>query len=96
MADLISGLQLIVGLALFLASGYFISLVFFRKDEADLIERALYSLTFSISIPGLVIFFLNFIFRMPINALTTYVVFILLIVASYAYGQKNAGARRKG
>ncbi|MFH0971407.1 MAG: hypothetical protein V1835_02460 [Candidatus Micrarchaeota archaeon] len=83
--DAIGAIQAVVGIALFLAAGYSCSLVFFKKNEADLIERIVYSLTFSVTIPPLAIFFLNFLLRLPINALTVYFVYLAVSGAGYAY-----------
>ncbi|MEK6843495.1 MAG: hypothetical protein AABY04_03320 [Candidatus Micrarchaeota archaeon] len=85
MVDLISVLQGIGGVILFFASGYFISFVFFKKDEVDELERIVYSLTFSITIPPLVIFFLNFLLRMPVNTISVYIIYLIIGAASYAY-----------
>lgn len=93
MVDLVAAVQALVGLALFFAAGYFISLIFFKRNEVDAIERAVYSLTFSITIPALVIFFLNFLFRIPINTLFVYAVYLALIGASYAYNLKYGAER---
>ncbi|MEK6954419.1 MAG: hypothetical protein AABX01_05395 [Candidatus Micrarchaeota archaeon] len=88
MVDFVGAIQAIVGLALFFAAGYFLSFVFFRKNEADAIERAVYSLTFSLTIPPLIIFFLNFLLRIPINTIMVFVVYLLVLGGSYFYHMK--------
>ncbi|HLC48472.1 MAG TPA: hypothetical protein VJI13_05340 [Candidatus Norongarragalinales archaeon] len=95
MVDIISGIQMIVGLALFFASGYLLSLIFFRKNEADAIERAVYSVTFSLTIPPLILFFINFLLRIPINTITVFVVYLLVCGASYFYHMQYGEGKHK-
>jgi uncharacterized membrane protein len=97
MVDLVSGLQAIVGIALFLAAGYFISFFFFRKGEADYIERIAYSLAFSLTIPPMIIFILNFLLKVPLNIVTVYLVNTILIVSGYFYSIKyGSNKQHKG
>ncbi|MFH1442990.1 MAG: hypothetical protein ABIG96_03060 [Candidatus Micrarchaeota archaeon] len=85
MADLISIVQGIVGIALFLASGYFLSFLFFRKAEIDDIERGAYSLVFALIIPSSALFFLNFLLKLPVNSLTVFAVYALAAAGSFFY-----------
>lgn len=96
MVDIVGAAQALVGLALFFASGYLLSLIFFRKNEADIAERAVYSLTFSITIPPLIIFFLNFLFQIPISTLFVFAIYLLVCGGSYYYRLQYGEGKHKG
>ena len=54
MVDFVVIAQGIVGGLLFFLSGYLVSLAFFKEGDVDAVERAVYSITFSILVPSLV------------------------------------------
>ncbi|MFH1750258.1 MAG: hypothetical protein ABH863_01115 [Candidatus Micrarchaeota archaeon] len=95
MVDFLGAIQVVVGLALFFASGYLLTLTLFRKNELDLIERIVYSITFSLTIPPLIIFFLNFLFRIPINTLVVFVIYLLVCGGSYFFHMMYGEGRQK-
>ncbi len=97
MVDFIQIIQALVGVVLFFAAGYFLSLVFFRKDEADQTERIVYSVVFALTLPPLTIFFLNFLLGIPINTLMVMGVYLIFTGGSYFYyNNYGDGKNHKG
>jgi len=84
-------LQAIVGGALFLASGYAVSLAAFPKNELDAIERVVLSLFFSISIPAVLLLVANLLLGIQLDALAVYAVYIITIAAALFYSHKKKG-----
>ena len=80
--------QALIGAFLFLAAGYSVSMAIFKKGEVDEVERLAYGLAFSLIVPALVLFFLNFVFGIPVfTTLYVYAVYVLVIAAALAYGK---------
>jgi uncharacterized membrane protein len=88
-------LQAIFGGALFLASGYAVSLAAFPKDELDAIERVVLSLFFSISIPSVLLLVANLLLGLRLDAIAVYAVYVITIAAAlfYSHGRKKHHAQ---
>ena len=80
-------LQAVIGFALFLATGYCVSLALFKK--ADRVERAAYSLFLALTVPVAILAFLNVFLGVPFTTLTVYVVLGLLAVACFAWSKRK-------
>ena len=82
--------QGVVGGVLFFLTGYLLSLVFFKEQDIDSVERVVYSLTFSIVIPAIAVFLLNIGLGIPIfSTLGIYAVFLGLSGASLLFLQSQ-------
>ncbi|MFA6329316.1 MAG: DUF1616 domain-containing protein [Candidatus Micrarchaeia archaeon] len=89
-------LQAIVGGALFLVSGYAVSLAAFPKNELDAIERIVLSLFFSVSIPAVLLLVANLLLGIRLDAVAVYAAYIITIAAALGYmkyGKKGHGHR---
>lgn len=82
-------LQAIFGGALFLASGYAVSLAAFPKDGLDAIERIVLSLFFSISIPAALLLVSNLLLGIRLDAIAVYAVYIITTAAALFYGHRK-------
>ncbi|PIO06623.1 hypothetical protein COT29_00160 [Candidatus Micrarchaeota archaeon CG08_land_8_20_14_0_20_59_11] len=78
-------LQFVIGGALFLATGWAISLAFFR--EADVVERVVFSLACAMTVPAIILAFLNLILKIKLDAIVVYVVLIAVTAASFWYSK---------
>ena len=82
-------LQAIFGGALFIASGYAVSLAAFPKNELDAIERIVLSLFFSISIPAVILLVANLVLGIRLDAIAVYAAYIITIAAALFYSHKK-------
>ncbi|MCD6092673.1 MAG: DUF1616 domain-containing protein [Candidatus Aenigmarchaeota archaeon] len=71
--------------------GFALSWAFFpKKDEVDWIERIALSFGLSIALVPLSVFYLNFLFHVPINLVNVSVVILVLIAVGYVgYKQRT-------
>lgn len=84
-ALLVQGLRIISGsIFILFLPGLYLSMVFFHKDEIDMLERCALSFALSISIVPLLMFYVNLL-GMPIQALSVYAVTLMVIVCSVVY-----------
>lgn len=91
----VSAIQTVIGGGLFLASGYAVSLAAFGKGEMDFVERAVFSLAFSITIPSIVLLFTSMVLKIRLDAIAVYAVYLLITVAGLGYW-KYYGKHRHG
>ncbi len=90
MVEALEVVQAIVGAVVFFATGYLLSLAFFKEKEIDSVERIVYSLAFSILVPATVVFIANFVVGIRIfTTVGIYAVYLLLCAASIAYLHKK-------
>jgi len=97
--DAIQIIQAIVGLVLFFGAGYSLTLFLFRKDEIDLVERITYSIALSLTVPAIIIFAANFLLKMKIDALSVYIIYLLVTASGFIYSEyflKKKQAHAKG
>ena len=78
-------LEFIVGGALFLAAGYAISLAFFR--EADVVERVTFSLACAMTVPAIILAFLNLILGIKLDTIVVYAVLIAVTAGAFLYSK---------
>ncbi|MFA5246367.1 MAG: DUF1616 domain-containing protein [Candidatus Micrarchaeia archaeon] len=86
----IQPLQVIIGGALFVASGYAVALAAFPKDEIDAIERVVLSLFFSLAIPAFVLMVANLVLGIRLDTVAVYAVYLLVAAAGFGYYYKFA------
>ena|SRR3989338_11265527 len=86
--DALQIVQLLVGLGLFLASGYALTLALFSKDDIDDIERVVFSLSFSIMVPALVLLVANLVLKVRMDTFSVYGVYLGITAAGLAYWYK--------
>ncbi|VVB67011.1 Uncharacterised protein [Candidatus Norongarragalina meridionalis] len=87
-------LQFAIGGALFLAAGYAISLAFFR--EADVVERVVFSLACAMTVPALLLAFMNLILGIKLDTLVVYVVLIAVTAAAFLYSKAKPKSHHVG
>ena len=84
-------IQAAVGVLLFFAAGYAVSLVIFREKDLDPVERIAYSLAFSLVVPALVLFAINYALGFKVfQTIYVYIIYALIIAASFAYAHFTA------
>ena len=83
--DFIGILQAIFGIILILLCGYGISIVSFKRDDIDFIERVVLVPILGLLVPALALLFINLALRIRINTLIAYAVFILIIAGTLGY-----------
>jgi len=93
---LIDVIQVVAGFVLFFATGFFLARAFFFNREWNAFEKTAVSLAVSLTVPALVLVFLNLVLRVPFNVYTVYAVFLLLIAASLAYEKKFEKMEKRG
>jgi len=79
-------IETFLGLAILVVSlfvpGWFVGLAFFaRRDSLDAVERIVLSLVLSITLLPLLVLIGNIVFGVPINAVSVWVGFAILVVA---------------
>ncbi|MFH1106266.1 MAG: hypothetical protein V1787_00045 [Candidatus Micrarchaeota archaeon] len=95
MVEILQVVQGIVGAVLFFATGYLLSLAFFKGKDVDAVETAVYSIAFAILVPATVVFILNFGLGLPVfTTLGVYGVYIFCCAASIIYLNKHGVAIR--
>jgi uncharacterized membrane protein len=89
-------LQAIVGAALFVASGYAVTLAAFTKDEIDSVERLVLSLFFSIAIPAFSLMVANLVLGIRLDVVAVYAIYLIVIAVSlgYKYRAKLLGNKK--
>ena len=76
--------------------GFAWSFMFFRKDEIDWIERIALSFGLSIALVPLTIFWLNYLFKVKINAFNCSIaIFVLIFIPIIYLLLKNASKKNK-
>ncbi|MFH0835495.1 MAG: hypothetical protein V1881_04070 [Candidatus Micrarchaeota archaeon] len=87
-------IEFVIGGVLFLAAGYAISLAFFR--EADVVERITFSLACAMTVPALLLAFLNLILGIKLDTIVVYAVLIAVTAASFWYSKTHAQRHHVG
>ena len=92
---LIAAIRAIVGIFVFFLSGYLVALAAFNK-KLDALEMTVYSIVFSLSVPTIILIFLNVFLKIPFNILSVYAVFVLVcLIAVAVYYYRFGGPTRK-
>jgi hypothetical protein len=78
-------LRVLVGLAVFFAAGWFSCNAVFKKNDLDLIEKTVASVTFALIIPAVLILFASLALSIRLNEFIIYGAYVLTIAASFAY-----------
>ena len=90
LADFFSIMQPAVGLILFVACGWALTLAIFREEDIDIIERVAFAAAFALVIPALVILFMNLVLQIRFSALLVFAVYAILTAGSWLYATKYA------
>ena len=76
--------------------GFIWSFVFFNKEEIDLIERFALSFGLSIAIVPLVVFYLNYLFSVPINLINVSITIVVICAVGAPFSRiRTANAPMK-
>jgi len=94
-ADFFSIIQPAVGLVLFVACGWSLTMALFRDEDIDVIERAAFALAFALVIPAMVLIFLNLVLQIKVGTALVFAVYALLAVGGWAYAEKFRQSRRQ-
>ncbi|MFH1199756.1 MAG: hypothetical protein V1708_01685 [Candidatus Micrarchaeota archaeon] len=90
MVEIALVLQGIAGGALFFATGYLLSLWLLKDEGTDPVERAVYSIAFSILIPATVAFALNYGLGLKVfNTISIYAIYLGLCALSIYFGAQK-------
>lgn len=73
-------LQFAAGLALFLATGYFVYRALEKRAKLDPVEATIGGLAAAIGVPALVWVGANIFLGIPLNTASVYLVYVLLLV----------------
>lgn len=90
MADFLTVIQPAIGLILFAACGWALTLAIFKEDDIDAIERVAFAGAFALVIPALLILFMNLVLQIPFSALLVFIVYAALAAGSWLYATKYA------
>jgi hypothetical protein len=95
MVEIALVLQGVVGGVLFFATGYLLSLWFLADEGMDSVERAVYSIAFSILIPATVAFVLNLVLGLKVfNTISIYAIYLgLCAISLYFVREKGRKVR---
>jgi len=88
-ADFFSIIQPAVGLVLFAACGWALTMAFFREGDVDVIERVAFAMAFALVIPALVILFLNLVLQIRFSAPLVFAVYALLAAGVWYAGRRK-------
>jgi len=83
-------MQPAVGVVLFAACGWALTLAVFREEDIDIIERAAFAMAFALVIPALVILFMNLVLQIRFSTLLVFAVYLALAAGSWLYATKYA------
>ncbi len=83
--DILQIAQFAGGALLFCASGYAVTLAVFRKGEVDALEQVVFSLSFAMMIPTLLLLFSSMALGIKISPLAVYAAYALVGGAAYYY-----------
>ena len=81
-------IEFVIGGVLFLAARYAISLAFFR--DADVVERVTFSLACALTVPAIILAFLNLILKIKLDTIVVYAVLLAVTAASFWYSKAHA------
>jgi uncharacterized membrane protein len=88
LADPLAILQPAVGVILFAACGWALTLAAFKEGDIDAVERAAFALAFALVIPTLAVLFLNLVLQIRFSAFLAYAVYIVLACGAWFYSQR--------
>ncbi|MEW5955191.1 MAG: hypothetical protein AB1626_01470 [Candidatus Micrarchaeota archaeon] len=80
--------QLIIGLVLFAAAGYFASVALFG-EKISLVEKIVFTIVLGFFIPTLVIFVLNYFLGLKIDSLAIAVIYAVIAAVAFWRGSRK-------
>ncbi len=86
--EILQILQFAGGALLFCASGYAVTKAAFKKGELDALEQVVFSLSFAMMIPTLLLLFATMAMGIKITPPAVYAAFLLVGGAAYYYSEK--------
>jgi len=89
-----SWIQLVVGLLLFVAAGYFVTLALFG-EKISLVEKIVFSVVLGFFVPTLLIFVLNYFLGVKIDSLAVAVIYAVVAAAAVWLGSGKSFLQRK-
>jgi len=88
LADFLTVIRPAIGLMLFAACGWALTLAIFKDEDIDTIERVAFAGAFALVIPALAILFMNLVLQIPFSDILVFTVYAVLAAGSWLYAQR--------